>query len=66
VEFLHQPAAPFDLEKCRVSFVHVTDCGLFAECVEGAASADSENDLLFDPHFFIAAVQLIGDVLIFL
>jgi hypothetical protein len=51
-------------EKGGMAFVHVEDAGMNAHCGECAIPADAQDDLLFEPHLAVAAVQLIGDVAI--
>ena len=48
-----------------MAFVHVINRGLQAERLQRAMSADAEEDLLFQAHLQIAAVELIGDIAIF-
>ena len=60
--FLHQLLYAFNREERGVSFIHVADGGANAERSECAVATDAEQNLLFDAHLFIAAVEIIGDV----
>ena len=44
-----------------MTLVHVTDAGVDSQRLQGPDSADSQQHLLPDPHFAVAAVQNRGD-----
>jgi hypothetical protein len=62
---LHQADNAFEAEKGGMAFVHVLNGGLDADGFESAISSDAEENFLFQAHFEIAAVKLIGNLAVF-
>ena len=61
---LHEQADALEGQKGGVPLVHVADSRLDAQGVEGAQTADTEQDLLADAHLAVAAVEAGGDLAI--
>ena len=61
---LHQHAGALQGHKGGVAFVHVAEGRRDAQGGQGAHAADAQDDLLLQAHFRIAAVELVGDVLV--
>ena len=61
---LHQNADALEAEEGGVALVHVEHVGLDAQELQGPHPAYAEENLLADPHFLVAAVELAGDLAI--
>jgi len=59
---LHQHADPLQAQEGRMPLVHVVDVRGDAQGFQGPHPADAEEDLLANPHFLVAAVELAGDL----
>ena len=58
---LFQPVHAFQPQKCGVALVHVVHRRLQSQRFQGAIPADAEEDFLFQAHFEVTAVKLVGD-----
>ena len=58
---LHVAAGSFENGERSVAFVQVAHLRLEAESPQQAPAADTQDDLLLQPHFCIAAVEFAGD-----
>ena len=47
-----------------MTLVHMADRRIDSKRRNGSKSADTQYELLFQPHLNVAAIQLIGDILV--